>query len=130
MIKPVALGHPSNESGSRALSLCAIRLASGSMVTLPADAEPDLVNPSPRIPMELPTLCLSSHRSMSLLSYKHRQPIRTRGTSAATNRSKVRSEIRQYPAASRLGSSGESGAAAFGTDALPSCVPRTASSGN
>jgi hypothetical protein len=45
VIKPVARDHPSNESGSRALSLCAIRLASGSMVTLPADPEPGLVTP-------------------------------------------------------------------------------------
>ena len=63
MVKPIPLGHPSNESGSRALSLCAIRLAGGSMVTLPADAEPDQIDPGSRIPMELPTLCLSCHTS-------------------------------------------------------------------
>ena len=114
MIGTIALGHPSNDSGSRALSLCAIRLASGSMVTLPADAEPDLINPRSRILVEFPTLCLSSHRSISFLSYKQRQPIRTRGTSAATCRSKVRSEIRQYRDASSLVSRGECRARASG----------------
>ena len=45
MIGAIALGQSSNESGCRALSLCAIRLASGSMVTLPAHAEPNPVDP-------------------------------------------------------------------------------------
>jgi hypothetical protein len=61
MIGAITLGHSSNESGCRALSLCAIRLASGSMVTLPADAKPDPIDPGFGILVELPTLCLSSH---------------------------------------------------------------------
>ena len=108
MIGAITLGHSSNESGCRTLCLCAIRLASGSMVTLPAHAEPDLIDPRFWILIELPTLCLSSHRSISFLSYKQRHPIRTRGTSEATCRSKVRSETRQYRAASSLVSRGDS----------------------
>ena len=130
MIKPIAFGHPSNESGSRALSLRAIRLASGSMVTFPADAEPDLIDPGPRIPMELPTLCLSSHRSISFLSYKQRHPIRTRGTFAATCRSNVRREIRQYPAASFLVSRGDAIAAAFCSDEPAGAVLRASVGGS
>ena len=130
MIKPVALGHPSNESGSRALSLCAIRLASGSMVTLPPHAEPNPVDPRLGVLMKFPTLCLSSHRSISFLSYKQRHPIRTRGTFAATCRSNVRREIRQYTAASFLVSRGEAIAAAFCSDEPAGAVLRASAGGS